>query len=74
MLDVELGTEILEYSVAKLLAIINNDGMKISESTDDRLSEKVLDFTLDDVCQRFYLYPFDKIVNDDDEELLLASY
>lgn len=46
--------------------------MEESKLAYDGFLEKVLDFALDNVCQRFYLYPFDKVVDDDNEEFSLT--
>lgn len=55
MLDVKLSIEVFEYLVVKLSTIINNNGMGKSKSAYDRFLE-VLDFALDDVCQRLFLH------------------
>lgn len=45
----------------------------MSESIHDRLPNKVLDLAFSDVHKKFYLHPFDKIVNGEDEILLLVD-
>lgn len=44
-----------------------------SKSVNDWLLEEFLDFILGDVRQKFYLYLFGKIVDSDDEKLLLTN-
>lgn len=66
MLNVEFGIDVLEHSVIELLAIVDDDDMEKSKSANDRFLGEIIDLALGNVCQRFYLYPFCKVVHSDD--------
>lgn len=59
----DFSIEVLKCLVAKLSAIIGDDGVGESELAYDGFSKDILDFSLDDVRQRFYLHLFGEVVN-----------
>lgn len=73
MLNVELGTEIFESLVVELLAIVSDDGMRESISTNYQLSEETPDLALGDVHEGLCLHSFSKVVDSDDKESLLPG-
>lgn len=71
MLNVEFNIEFFECLVIKLSTIIGNDNIQKSKSIYFEFLKEVFDFTLGDVSQEFYLYPFDEGVHGDNKKLLL---
>lgn len=63
VLDVEFNIEFLEYLIIKLSTIIDNNSMRKSKLGDNRFLKEILDLALDNVCQGFYLHPFDEVIN-----------
>lgn len=68
MLIMKISTELSKDLIVKLSIIVKNKDMEESKSVDDEFLKEVLDFTLGDVHQGFYLHPF-SVVDGDNEKL-----
>lgn len=73
ILDVELGEELFECPIVKLLIIISDNGVEKSKLADDGFPKETFDLAPYNISQGFCLYPISKIVNGDNEKLLLSS-
>ena len=58
MFNMELSIEVLKLFIIKLSIVVDDDGPRKAESTDDGLPYK-----LSDLSHRLGFHPFDKVVN-----------
>ena len=71
MFDVELGIKVPELFVVKLSTVIDDDGPREVELTDDGLSYELSDFGLGDLGHRLSFHPFSEVVDGHKQEFSL---
>lgn len=63
MSNAEIGIELFKGLVVKLLSIVGNKYVENPESTYNRFSKKLLDFSIYDVCQSFSFYSLGEVID-----------
>ena len=72
--NMKLRTKLSEILIVKLSIIVGDDGVWQIESINDEFLNEVFHLTFSDLCQRFGLYIFGKVVDDDQYKFFLSRY
>ena len=65
--------KVFEVLIFELSAIVGYDRMRESESVNYRFLNEILHLAFYNLCQRFGLHPFRKVIDDDDQKFFLSE-